>query len=166
MKIRHGFVSNSSSSSFVVCFPKGFEVSEDNVKAAMFPAGDNTVHYYEYAISVESIVKCVTREMLAQTPNNIDSIISTISEDHEYDDYPKYPQITRETTPEEMRAAWDKFDEEKKEYIDKQLPGKKVEFENFDVYSFSYSDNDGNFYCTMEHGEIFSNLKHVRISHH
>lgn len=31
---------------------------------------------------------------------------------------------------------------------------------------FSYSDNDGSLFTTMEHGDIFNALEHVRISHH
>lgn len=29
-----------------------------------------------------------------------------------------------------------------------------------------YSDNDGSFYSTMEHGEIFFNVPHIVVSHH
>jgi hypothetical protein len=36
MKIRVGFVSNSSSSSFVVAFPKGFKPTPANIKATLF----------------------------------------------------------------------------------------------------------------------------------
>ena len=31
---------------------------------------------------------------------------------------------------------------------------------------FTYSDNDGEFFSMMEHGGIFGNLHHIRISHH
>ena len=34
------------------------------------------------------------------------------------------------------------------------------------IYVFKYSDNDGEFGCAMEHGEIFKSLPHVRVSHH
>lgn len=34
------------------------------------------------------------------------------------------------------------------------------------VFMISYSDNDGNTGCTMEHGDIFRNVPHVRISNH
>lgn len=37
MKIRSGFVSNSSSSSFIVAFPKDLEINEENVKNEFFP---------------------------------------------------------------------------------------------------------------------------------
>ena len=38
-----------------------------------------------------------------------------------------------------------------------QMKGKKV-------FGFSYSDNSGE--AVLEHGDIFSNLPHVQISHH
>jgi len=34
------------------------------------------------------------------------------------------------------------------------------------ITSFEYSDNDGDFFCLMEHGDIFKNLNHVRFNHH
>jgi len=34
------------------------------------------------------------------------------------------------------------------------------------IYIFEYSDNDGEFFCTMEHGEIFKSLPHIVVSHH
>jgi len=34
------------------------------------------------------------------------------------------------------------------------------------IFTISYSDNDGEVMCTMEHGDIFRNVPHVRISHH
>jgi predicted DNA-binding protein YlxM (UPF0122 family) len=33
-------------------------------------------------------------------------------------------------------------------------------------YCFSYSDNDGSYSSILEHGDIFENLVHVKISHH
>jgi hypothetical protein len=34
------------------------------------------------------------------------------------------------------------------------------------IFIISYSDNDGTQGCTMEHGNIFRNVPHVRISQH
>jgi len=34
------------------------------------------------------------------------------------------------------------------------------------IYIFEYSDNDGEFECTMEHGGIFQNLPNIVVSHH
>jgi hypothetical protein len=34
------------------------------------------------------------------------------------------------------------------------------------IYIFEYSDNDGEFFCAMEHGEIFQSLPHIVVSHH
>lgn len=34
------------------------------------------------------------------------------------------------------------------------------------IFSVSYSDNDGEFMSYMEHGGIFDNVNHIRISHH
>ena len=31
---------------------------------------------------------------------------------------------------------------------------------------FSYCDNDGRYFCTLEHGDLFHRLPHLKISHH
>ena len=40
------------------------------------------------------------------------------------------------------------------------------EFADRLIFRFHYSDNDGNLYSTMEHGQIFSKLPYIRFSHH
>ena len=42
----------------------------------------------------------------------------------------------------------------------------KVDPDKFVNYRFHYADEDGGFWCVMEHGGIFDNVPHERTSHH
>ena len=45
---------------------------------------------------------------------------------------------------------------------------RKFKEDNKDVFwsCYEFSDNDGPEKCCLEHGEVFSNIKHERLSHH
>lgn len=131
MKIRHGFVSNSSSSSFVVAFDKEPKSMED-VKIAMFGAEEHFPSTYsEYSYSTNQIAETVWRDIQGQRPNHRKNIR------HESPDY--YP----DPYPEFMKQNKGKF-----------------------IYVFEYADEDGDYYCTLEHGGIFDKLNHMRNSKH
>lgn len=75
MKIRNGFVSNSSSSSFIVSFKKEPKSVED-VKNALFNVGqeyfNNPYSYGESeAYSVQKVAETVWEDICGQTKNNI-----------------------------------------------------------------------------------------------
>lgn len=153
MKTRQGFVSNSSSSSFVVAIPKDISLSETKIEGVvpervkkrlvinmrslrdvMFSPEETSVNPYDHmdGISVEQVVQRVIADMKEQTPNNREAIMSEL--DYELG---------------ESGAQ---------EFIDQH--------KDKDIYVFEYADENGNFECTMEHGDIFKNLPHIRISHH
>ncbi len=67
MKIRNGFVSNSSSSSFVVAFPEKPK-TEQELRDMMFPPATTEIQPYDFceAIPVAAIVKQVLKEIQVQ----------------------------------------------------------------------------------------------------
>lgn len=79
MKIRNGFVSNSSSSSFIVCWNKKPE-SVEEVKSILFN-NMNTVSYYDYVESTQRLAEEIfndTKEI------NKQALKDMISEQYDY----------------------------------------------------------------------------------
>ena len=78
----------------------------------------------------------------------------------------------------DLSKRWKEYDNAKEAYAKKKfkeffntrkLKLKKINNEKVDnmtLYIFEYSDNDGDYYSTLEHGNLFNRLKHVRISKH
>lgn len=78
MKIRQGFVSNSSSSSFVVAFPEQPKSSED-VLEMMFPGNspDEVISIYDYSKTCKEIADRVWQDVekqLAKEPEDSDDL--------------------------------------------------------------------------------------------
>lgn len=150
MKIRTGFVSNSSSSSFVVRFPR-IPTSAEDCKEIMFPDGLESITAYHDSFSTARIAEQVYHDILEQlNSDNVQELARNIAEEGLYN------------------AKYYGFSEE--EYLNnspvqlaiKVSERKRAEF----VFDFTYADDSGPFECTMEHGQIFRNLPHEYESNH
>ena len=135
MKFRNGFVSNSSSSSFVVAFPKDLHLV--NLKELLFGDAEHLTAYND-PFSTEELANQIRKDIEAQTPNHVPE---DRGNDWEYDN--NYPIYDTELVKSMIREHPDK-----------------------DIYVFEYRDEDGAFYSTLEHGDVFKNLPHRRESHH
>jgi len=155
MKTRQGFVSNSSSSSFVVAIPKDIILSAEkmsstvpgDVKDNLFMGmrtlrdvmfGDTeAIESMNYAddseVLVEQIVKAVISDIEGQSPNDFDAISEELSWEGDGND-------------------------DTKAFIESNRGS--------NVYVFEYGDDYGSFHSTLEHSDIFKNLVHKRISKH
>lgn len=166
MKIRQGFVSNSSSSSFIVAFPKELELSVPVVQHLLF--GENkVVCAYDHlgSISTESAAEQVVNDMIDQKPNDSEAILEALNgyavSGPNLNNFKFSPRNEHGDTYdwEAYNAACD---------VHKQKMYEKIrnEFGDQDVYVFEYADENGSFFATLEHGGIFDNLPHMNISNH
>ena len=173
MKIRNGFVSNSSSSSFVVAFDKEPQ-NEKDVHKMMFNEEkfhynpfnwsldfeknpEETEKYDAYEIScrifeeIQKRKQATEEEMIESVANGLVDYSSTGLK--KYED--KNGKVDWEkTNKEEYRLGKEKI----KKFIEKN--------KNKVFYVFSFSDNKNEFDAMLEHTHIFKNLKHIQTSLH
>ena len=169
MKIRSGFVSNSSSSSFLVAFDKRPKTSK-KLQEMMFNKIEERKDPYDDKkfYKTNEIAEQVFKDLKKQKPTTLKKAIEAVSCSW-FSTRPKFEnyRIDKKANDEglknyDMKAfnkdllykstkvAEDFFEENK---------GKKI-------YIFTYSDKDGDFFIFMEHGNIFKKLEHLRLSHH
>lgn len=166
MKIRQGFVSNSSSSSFIVAFPRNLEISTDSVKEYLFKDKTAICAYdWHGTFSTEQIAEQVANDMSKQTPND-DKEIQEAMGGH-LPGAPNYEAFrVRKADGKGYDYDWDAYEKANTEFSNKMAEKIKQEFGEMNIFTFEYSDNDGSFFCTMEHGGIFDGVPHLRVSNH
>jgi len=173
MKTRNGFVSNSSSSSFIVFFPKEPKSAED-VKNILFNEDQTVYGCYDDLYSVDQVAETVWNDICSQKINNFEEALEELSSGGAYD-APSYSDFEH---IKDWREKSDAYDNALNIYANKKMKElfnirkqklKKINNEPIDdvlFYIFSYSDNDGSYGSALEHGSLFNKLKNIRISHH
>jgi len=162
MKIRKGFVSNSSSSSFIVAFPS-VPKSEEELRIQMFNNEDED-KVWAYGITVGRIVQEVFNDIkISGKKATKKQIFESIAYGW-FPERPEYPTIryNEEGYKEELEKYEKKSDKTAMKIAEKFIKNNKGSV----IYVFSYSDNDGTLQSTMEHEYIFSNLPHIETSYH
>lgn len=225
MKIRNGFVSNSSSSSFIVCW--------DNLPTTMYEIknilfDNNEFHEYcDYSIETETLsytilgdtkeatyddiydlqrqlysydiwdkkwyttgykpnidllnTVSVEKEILIYEKNSINDKLKLFTEE-EKKTFVRTQKLGRILDKDEISDREKEYNELYNLYID--TSNKLYDSENLEqlikestdkfmednkdkkIVIYHYSDNDGQEGCVLEHGDVFSNLDYLRISHH
>lgn len=188
MKTRIGFVSNSSSSSFIVCFPhKPADVVD--MQRMLFGSETRYENPYQYgneptSWAASEVAETVFRDVVDQKPLTLSEIAAEL--DHHYDtnvtvddterpEYPDYPSELwdMDLKSRERHPAYKEYVKKEKEYQKKSRIWAEKMAASFianarsgEFYKFSYSDNDGVFQSALEHGDLFKNLPHIRVSNH
>jgi len=180
MKIRNGFVSNSSSSSFVVAFPKKPDTAED-VKEMMF--GKQEWHYAGYYsdtgdVPTKDIADAVFKEVEDKESASKLKVYKAIR--HGYFDSYLLPELlpgscsswdeTRDLKfPEDekaIRAIWDKSEKTNDQRAMDIVNAFLGNHEDAFIATMWFADEDGSFWSMMEHSKIFGRLKHIKTSYH
>jgi hypothetical protein len=168
MKRRSGFVSNSSSSSFIVAFPKGFAPSRKAILDYLFPELDAISNPYHEEESFPSgqIARYILVQMQKQTPNDQTKINEALA--GWLPDQPDFPYYSNQTSFEErmkISTAWEK---ECKAYAKSwwRENQKKLNPKNSDLYVFWFGDENGSFEAALEYGPTFDAVPALKISHH
>ena len=161
MKHRNGFVSNSSSSSFIVCFPTKPE-TVDELHNMMFPRSMESIEYCDIEANTKEMSQQVFKD-IQESPEETDTdkLISGYSGDYEDKDVRNMFNIMKQ-----INRGFDEYGSQANEIRTNAF--KEFLEKNKDSYicMLSYSDNDGNMHIVMEHGDIFRNIPHVRFSRH
>ena len=185
MKIRNGFVSNSSSSSFILASEEGFECTEENIKKLMYGDEERIAYMYASISSSDSVLdtNVLSRWVYHAITDALETqkIFDVIDEYTNYfmETYPQYNtdhlhnDIYRIKDVDERLKAyecyWVKYNvlkrKARREVI--KLIRKVKSEKNVKFVVISFSDGDEVYGCELEHsGIIQKKFDALRISHH
>jgi hypothetical protein len=170
MKIRSGFVSNSSSSSYIVVF-KSLPASKEELRKMMF--GNQKLYHgpYHGEWDTNVVAETVWDYMQKSVPNDLPDLKNGFDSWEAYQHIPHpnktYPNLYNSMMPEADRTRilneyYEAIEALQMELFRKFMDENKGSF----VYRFEFSDNDGAYYTDLEHGDLFKRLPHIKCSHH
>lgn len=163
MKIRNGFVSNSSSSSFIVAFPE-IPYTTGETHDMMF-SKPITIQPYDFGTSSFNVADQVFRDIDKQEPITREKAIEILTEGYVLGQ-PEYESAPDDLSLKEKIEHYDKYEEKLQKWAEKEFDQFVSENPNAVIFNFKYSDNDGDFSVVMEHGEIFHELPHIQVCNH
>lgn len=177
MKFRKGFVSNSSSSSFIIGFKK-IPTTVEEVKNLIFPHSDGVPDlYFEEAYSTWDLSAEILNQIRDSGPLSFEEMVEIFNsgypdmpEFEKYSHYHHLPKQEEDETEEDYRKRYREFREaeikEKRDFCSQILEQKLEEMGEEHIFVRLVYSDDTTKGATMEHSRFFSNLPGFRVSHH
>lgn len=174
MKVRNGFVSNSSSSSFIVAFPH-LPTSLEDLKTILFD--DETVYPNPYVWTekdpygwpVSEVAETVWGDLQRRGIINKAEALEVAKTGYvDGADQPDWLVATVPAAPLEGRSKlWEDY-QEKWDAANSSVASEflKTVPDGYVLAHFEYSDNDGPYFTALEHGPLFYKVRSLRVSHH
>ena len=163
MKTRNGFVSNSSSSSFIVAFPF-LPKSIKAIKEMLFKYDKHFYYLYDcehlQKWSINKVCKAIREQLKGQKPNDTDNIIKAFQggwhdDIVDFDDY-KLP---------DGKCDWETIGVVSEKIAHNRADNFLMAHPKKYIYTFEFAD-DTDFGAALEHGDTFENVRSIRISRH
>lgn len=184
MKVRNNFVSNSSSTSFIVKLPK-IPISAEEVRIMVFGKEhyDIVEPWGDARFSTQVVAETLFEEIQKQKPNDYYRALE-LAENYDGKDQPNLDDFcTGKDEKGYKNYDWKSYNEALSRYGEKvmenffsikrlrkqklnQLKGIPQQSEGNVFYIFEFSDNDGTYNATLEHANIFKRIQHLPISNH
>ncbi|MCK9556137.1 hypothetical protein M0R19_08470 [Candidatus Pacearchaeota archaeon] len=179
MKIRTDFVSNSSSSSFLIGIPSSYlkEIKKKGAEAVKkyFFKDVEELKYYDHVISTDQASEILFEEIKNAKIAKQEEILDLIYNSYMIGDYID-PELKNRHFNNKLTDV-EKDEMENKENEERNRLSKifwknhtKYDYENTKYIIIEFSDNQSEEECVLEHGPTFDNccctIKTLRFSHH
>ena len=178
MRIKSDFITNSSSSAFVVAFPTKI-THFDDVRDHIFPEWKAEIVLRDAKTQKPFLIKTDDETVIKKIVEALRTgYLDYLDDDNEefgtgYFGYENKFLKREGITQDDLRKNWawyEVLDREREYFRTKKATVVAKEFIEKNngryLYQFEYGDEDGEKMSEMEHGGTFNRLPHITISHH